>query len=247
MTDEKNIKKEYSSARIQRIVKEGIQGGELLPGERLMSERGMAAKYNVSRMSVQYAMKELENEGYVERRRGAGTFISRQNIEKINLGGISNGSNLGITAALKNSGASISNRIITKGFVSAAFFERRLGMRERERAFILNRVRYSNGEPFAVEYTALPAEKLPGIDSVDFAEVSLYDYMGSYNLMPKTFNEKLQIVEVNAREAGYLEIGAGEPVYYTELTGFDGQGRIVEYTESYTRCDKAEIRFETRV
>ena len=245
--NDKNRKKEYPSQRIQSIILNEIQNGELLPGERLSSERSMSEKYDVSRMAVQYAMKSLEKKGYLERRKGSGTFVKKHAIDKINLGGLLTTANLGITATLKSSGARISNKVITKGFVSTRFLNNKLGVGEGEKVYVLHRVRYSNEEPFAIEYSSVPAKPFRDIDAIDFTNISLYDYMESYGLMPTRFNEKLQLVEVNARETGYLEIGEGEPVYYTELIGFDKRGNIVEYTESFTRYDKAEMTFETRV
>lgn len=254
MTDKKEktmekqpAKKTHPSAIIQEAVISDIQEGELLPGERILSERAMAEKYNVSRMAVQYAMKVLEKKGYVERRRGAGTFVRKRDVQKINLGDFYNRLNAGITATLKGSGATPSNKVITCGIISADFYTHKLGLKKGDKVFVLNRTRLLNEEPFALEYSAVPLKRFPDIEEIDFAVVSLYDYMESYGLIPRSFNEKLQIVEVNAREAGYLEIGEGSPVYYTELTGFASDGSLVEYTESFIRCDKAEMRFITRV
>ena len=197
-------------------------------------------------MAVQYALKQLEQEGVVERRKGAGTFISKITGDKVMIGDHT-GSNLGITSILKNSGHKISNRVIARGFVSSRFLAHKLGIPEDEKVYALHRVRFSNDEPFALEYSYLPARTFPDMDEVDFTDVSLYDYMEAYGLMPVFFNESLQIVEVNSREAGYLEMAEGDPVYYNRLVGFSGDGRIVEYTESYSRCDKAEIKFDTVV
>ncbi len=247
MTDKKNRTEKYPSEIVQESVIKDILDGELLPGERVMSERRMAQEFNVSRMAVQYAMKMLEKKGYVERRRGSGTFVRKQEVEKINLGSFYPGVNPGISATVKGSGARTSNKVITCGCVSSNFYTYKLGLKEGEKAFVLNRIRFLNEEPFVLEYSAVPFKYFPDIADIDFAVVSLYDYMESYELMPKEFNEKLQLLEVNAREAGYLEIGEGSPVYYTELTGFAADGRIVEYTESFTRCDRAEMSFTTRV
>lgn len=235
------------SAIIQEAVIRDIREGELLPGERIMSERALAEKYNVSRMAVQYAMNVLEKNGYVERRRGAGTFVRKRDVQKINLGDFNSRVNVGITATLKGSGAEPSNKVITCGIIHADFYTHKLELEKGEEVFILNRTRLLNGEPFALEYTAVPLKRFPDIEEIDFAVVSLYDFMESYGLMPRRFNEKLQLVEVNAREAGHLEIGEASPVYHTELKGFAPDGSVVEYTESFIRCDKAEMRFITRV
>lgn len=239
-------KPELPSEVIRRAVIRDIREGRLLPGERIMSERKLAEQYGVSRMAAQYAMNSLAKNGYVERRRGAGTFVRKQSVGKINLGSFYHGANPGISATIKESGARTSSKVITKGCVREDYFTRKLGLEKGETVFILNRIRFLNEEPFALEYSAVPLKPFPDIEEIDFAVVSLYDYMESYGLMPCIFNEKLQLVDVSAREAGFLEIGESSPVYYTELVGFSAGGDAVEFTESYIRCDKAQMRFVTR-
>ena len=68
------------------------------------------------------------------------------------------------------------------------------------------------------------------MDDIDFEKVSLYDYMDSISHMPRNFMQKLQIIEVTEKERSYLELDKKEPVYYSELIGFDEEGMIVVYT-----------------
>jgi GntR family transcriptional repressor for pyruvate dehydrogenase complex len=55
--------------------------GEVGPGERLMSERDLAALFEVGRPTVRTAMQRLIDQGLVESRRGVGVFVLDQ--EKI--------------------------------------------------------------------------------------------------------------------------------------------------------------------
>lgn len=50
--------------------------GSLSPGDRLLSEREMAAQFGVSRSSVRSAIAALDQIGVVEVRHGVGTFVS---------------------------------------------------------------------------------------------------------------------------------------------------------------------------
>lgn len=53
-----------------------IESGELRPGDRLPSEAELAARWQVCRMTVHRAMQELQRQGHVTRRRGAGTVVA---------------------------------------------------------------------------------------------------------------------------------------------------------------------------
>ena len=55
-----------------------ILAGEWSPGDRLPSEPELARTRLVSRTSVRAAMSLLEEEGYVVRRHGSGTYVSHR-------------------------------------------------------------------------------------------------------------------------------------------------------------------------
>ena len=49
-------------------------------GDAIPSERQLSADLGVSRLTVRAAMDDLVREGYLQRRRGAGTFVSEPKI-----------------------------------------------------------------------------------------------------------------------------------------------------------------------
>jgi GntR family transcriptional regulator len=55
-----------------------IQRGEWEPGERLPSEPELARQETVSRSSMRAAMTMLEEEGFIRRRRGSGTYVTHR-------------------------------------------------------------------------------------------------------------------------------------------------------------------------
>ncbi|UTR11940.1 FadR family transcriptional regulator [Evansella sp. LMS18] len=67
---------------IERI-KLAIENGELVPGEKLPSERDLAGTLNVSRTSVKEAISVLESSGIVNIRPGVGVFISENHCEDL--------------------------------------------------------------------------------------------------------------------------------------------------------------------
>jgi DNA-binding GntR family transcriptional regulator len=57
---------ESARARISRDLRELIHSGELAPGEQVPSERDLAEKYSVARMTARRAVDQLRTEGLVE-------------------------------------------------------------------------------------------------------------------------------------------------------------------------------------
>jgi DNA-binding FadR family transcriptional regulator len=64
---------------VERLL-QAIRLGVVEPGERLPSERDLAGRFNVSRVTLREAIKALQDAGYVESRRGryGGTFVQEQ-------------------------------------------------------------------------------------------------------------------------------------------------------------------------
>ncbi|MFD2164952.1 pyruvate dehydrogenase complex transcriptional repressor PdhR [Thalassotalea euphylliae] len=53
-----------------------IVEGSLLPGQKLLPERELAAQFDVSRPSLREAIQKLEAKGLVTRKQGGGTFVT---------------------------------------------------------------------------------------------------------------------------------------------------------------------------
>ncbi|MGW1340115.1 FadR/GntR family transcriptional regulator [Kribbella sp. NPDC002412] len=64
---------------VERLL-QAIKLGVVVPGDRLPSERDLAARLNVSRVTLREAIHALTEAGYVESRRGryGGTFVNEQ-------------------------------------------------------------------------------------------------------------------------------------------------------------------------
>jgi len=52
-----------------------VQRGELLPGDRLPSERKLCELHGVSRSVVREALSQLKSDGIIETRRGSGAYV----------------------------------------------------------------------------------------------------------------------------------------------------------------------------
>src|SRR6202795_4138390 len=62
--------------RIKSAILRRIETGQLKTGDAVDSERELAKIHHVSLMTARHALAALQQEGMVERRRGAGTFVA---------------------------------------------------------------------------------------------------------------------------------------------------------------------------
>lgn len=62
--------------QLKDLIIDRISAGELRPSDRVPSENELVEAMSVSRMTANRALRELNDEGYVERIAGRGTFVS---------------------------------------------------------------------------------------------------------------------------------------------------------------------------
>ena len=63
--------------KVKNHLREGIASGRWRPGERLPSESELTETFGVSRMTVNRALRELHQEGMVDRVQGMGSFVAQ--------------------------------------------------------------------------------------------------------------------------------------------------------------------------
>ena len=64
-------------SQLKSLVMSAVARGDLKVGDKLPSEREMIRQFGVSRAAIREGLSPLVDEGILERRRGAGTFIAR--------------------------------------------------------------------------------------------------------------------------------------------------------------------------
>jgi GntR family transcriptional regulator len=67
--------------QLQELLKQEIESGRWVPGDRLPSETELAATFEVNRVVVRQALEILRGDGQIVRRQGMGTFVSTPKID----------------------------------------------------------------------------------------------------------------------------------------------------------------------
>lgn len=77
--------KDKAYAKVVNFVKENIQNGSLKIGDKLLTERELSERLELSRNSVREALRTLDNMGLISSRQGSGNYLSgdlSRNIEE---------------------------------------------------------------------------------------------------------------------------------------------------------------------
>lgn len=230
--------------RLAATIQEKIKNGIYREGDKIPSERELAQLYQYNRMTVKHAVAKLVEEGYLYRIQGKGTFVNtkigEQQEGKIMLG---EGGTKGLSSSIRINGKEptatvLDLRRIVDVNISMAFAQ--TGEKE---FFMLERIRYADQEPIALQTAYIPVTLFPDADQIDFEKVALYDYMDAKNHMPLSFKRILKVVEVNQDIAAHLQLKEKDYVFLIEYRGYDDQKRLVEFTRSYYRTDRSSFSY----
>lgn len=151
-----------------------ISSGELQPSDRVPSENDLVVSMSVSRMTANRALRELNDEGYVERIAGRGTFVSdyrsRSQLLEVH--------NIADEISLR--GHTHSSQVLRQSLQHArGEVARALDVEQGTRVFHLLLVHAENGTPIQLEDRHVVASFAPDCLQQDFEAVTPSAYLTS--------------------------------------------------------------------
>lgn len=217
-----------------------LDAGEWVPGDRLPTERDLAARYGCSLITVRRALGELVREQRLERTRGRGTFVLHPRIDRDFAGDLS------FTEEMQLRGLDPETRLIASRPESAGeAVATALGLELGSPTLYLERLRIAGGEPLLLEQVHLPAERFPGLLASDLEHGSLYDLLTErYGVRVAKAREVLEPVLLRAREARLLDRKPGSPALLIEGIASTADGRPVEFGRTFVRGDRTRYYVE---
>ncbi len=226
--------------RIVRVLEEKIESGEYPPGHRLPPERELCELFGVSRITARQALSELARRRLVVRHQGQGTFVSRTGLESSLLGFFS------ISEALKADGRLVATRVVsTRATTPDAGEAAALGIDLREPVVRIVRLRFVDGDPYALETSTLVGKRFPGLDGYDFGSRSLYDVLGrEFATALVRARETVAPVILSEEQAALLGVDIRQPALRLNRTTYDGRNVATEAASALVRGDRCQLLFE---
>src|SRR5258708_30855080 len=145
-----------------------IRSGGLGADERLLSERALAQRLQVSRITIRRALAYLADKDLVRSSDRSGWFA----------GPVSEGSDalISFSEMGRQRGLAVTSRVLHCTVREARLSEAdELGVAPGSQACALARIRFSDGLPIASTEAVVPSYLAPGLDAHDFSRQSVYD------------------------------------------------------------------------
>ena len=221
--------------KIADHIEEALRGRE--PGSRLPSERDLATRFGVQRLTVRAALKRLEREGRIVSIGGSGHYVAERKIER-NLASFQS-----LTEAIGESGRELSSRLVAWDRVEAdKRLGQRLGVPLGEALHRIRRLRFADRIPLTLETSWIPLRLAPELEGADLETGSLYAALEARGVRLVSARQEILMAFASEDEADLLEVEEGEALLLLRGVAFDGEGQSVEFSTSLTRGDRCVFR-----
>jgi GntR family transcriptional regulator len=208
-----------------------IRSGVLSPGVRLENEVQLAQELGLSRPTVRAAFLYLVEKGLVERRRGYGTVVTKEKINR----------DVELTSLyddLAGSGKTPTTKVLRNEVTHATeAVADALQLAEGSLVMSLERIRLADGEPIALMHNYLPAA-LVHLSNDMLAQHGLYELLRASGIRLSSATQRMSAKTASAAEARSLDEARGTALLTMERIAYDSQRRPVEFGQHVYRASR---------
>lgn len=211
---------------------------DLAPGTAVPTERELAVRFGTSRTTVRQAIAELVVDGRLARTQGSGTFVAQPKLMVVR-------PLTSFSQDLQSEGWRPGSVVLDISEVPASVeAAERLQVEPGTMVHRVERLRTSADEPIAHEIALLPGP-LPHLAERLAEHSSLYRTLHeAYGMSLATAEDTVETVLADPVTADLLRVDTGLPLLLIRRTGWDHDGRTVEWSTGRFRGDR--FRFISR-
>ena len=215
--------------QLKEIILEKIEVGDLSEGDMIPSENELQQTYDVSRATVRNAIQLLVNEGFMEKKKGKGTFVKRRKIEEQ-------------LPVLKSFTEEMIGRNASKKVISAKYIKvppairSRLGLTGNERVLSLKRLMLVDNKPLGILHSYVP-EKYKLDPDEDYTK-SLYRVLEKKGIRLKEAEQTIEASISNKEQTRLIKQKKPFPVLVIRRLAHSVNGEVVEYVIGVYHADR---------
>lgn len=215
--------------QLMNAIRSDIDSGLFKAGEKMPSEMELEEKYQVSRITVRRAIKELCDDEILVKKQGKGTFVL-QSLPPIPLV-----ENVGFHDYFEAKGLKVTSSLVEKKIVKVKkSIAEDLRISTDDDVLYLKRVMYAGSEPKMVDSNYLPLKLYPLIYEKIAGDFSLFRILKSEYSVESYQQRKVMKVRVADKELSEL-LGTkeGAPLFDMYKVSFMANGDPIHVSISY--------------
>ena len=218
--------------RVYLLLRQQILEGAWPRDEAMPGEHELAARHNVSRITVRNALQRLADEGLVSRRRGSGTFVQPQSTER------RRDDLRGLMESLHVMGQRTKVRLLSFDYVDAPpEVARMLDLPVGGTVQKSVRVRLSNNTPFSYLTAWVPEDVGLRYTRHDLANRALLTLLEASGFAPARAEQVISAKLADDQVASLLRIAPGSALIWTRRRVWDADNRLIEAIDALYRPD----------
>ncbi|NSY38116.1 UTRA domain-containing protein [Leisingera sp. ANG59] len=203
---------------IKQVVLDRIHNKIWAPDSLLPSETDLAEEFSSTRTTVNRALRELAEEGYLERKRKAGTRVLNAPVRKAQF------SIPLVRDEITETGSEYRYALVERAVMPApAWLSARMNIPQGRDVLHLRCMHYADNAPFQYEVRWIVPDSIPEVLTADFSRSGPNDWL--VQKVPFT-NLELSFLATKADQAvaEFLDTQAGDPIFTAErITWLRGQ------------------------
>ncbi|WP_199924964.1 GntR family transcriptional regulator [Paenibacillus sp. IHBB 10380] len=211
--------------QIKKILKDRILHGVYPIETNIPSETLLESEFQVSKITVRNAIKELVQEGYLEKKSGKGTKV----IRNTSFSKLSKGKRF--TEVLVEEKHKILKQLLQTEIVTnqeGTEPYRWFG----EHCLRIERLYYLDDVPY-IHYTHYLSEGMKATNTSDLSLQSLYEWIGEQGINLGKFRDEFAVGIAPSHVEDILSINKGTPLLKRLRYSYDDTGNLIEYSEGY--------------
>jgi GntR family transcriptional regulator len=223
--------------QVRKGLLEDLMSGKLTPGTKLPNENEIGDRFGVSRATVREAVLGLMEAGYLARRHGSGTYVTKAPRSRHALD-----STVSYTEMIREAGHE-------PGFSVLSQRTREASTEEAERLdaggplLELERVRTADGRPVIYSRDCIPLALIEGVRDV---HRSLYAVLAEAGHEVHRATAELLPVVADSKLAAALEVKRGAPLLHIDQVDYDARGRAVMLSLEWHVADAFQLILNRR-
>lgn len=220
--------------QLKHTIKDLIDSGEIQKGEKIPSEHELCERYKVSRITVRNALSELEDEGYLVKKQGKGTFVTKPRIFR------PLEDTIGFTESCRNAGLESTSIVLKKEVIPMTeYYQEQLQLEKCDKILYIQRLRFAGGEPLMLEnnyfsynkYSFLMHEPLSG---------SLYELLDKRMgiVCDRALKSLITVTSAHGEMVKQLQVSIGAPLFVMDSVMGDTNNNSVHCSVQYIVGEK---------
>lgn len=215
--------------QVEQILRREIESGKYKAGDMIPTEAELQERFALSRATIRQAIAELVYSGLVERKRSRGTRVATGRFEAT-LHDLAS-----FTNEMMSGNLNLITHILQFSYIQPPEAAREaLNLRKDETVAMMERVRFVDDRPIAVERWYAPLKYFPNINKKLFKESGMeqstyYMMMTRYNIQVTRTVDSVSAVGLESHEAKILKVEPSVPALLRSRISYDSLDRPVNY------------------